>query len=856
MKIGDVAITPQITFLDTKANVEAFPDPQEGMEAISSDTHEKGFYNGSAWVWGGGGGGTPGGADTNVQYNDGGAFGGDGNFTWDKTARALTLKGDGGYATIQGVADGSSQGFFLAGGDASIADTNGGDFMMFGGNGEGTGLGGGFAILGGTGGVTDADGGSIILSPGTAGGSGVNGRLRFVDPSSGSQASMDMSGLATDRTFTFPNKDGTFAMLDDTPDINIWDNNNSAGRLWGGVITDAGSGNIDIAAGAGLIKLGGSSIDGNTGIPTAIDEGQGSGTLLVEWDAITDLPLAGVGYNLVFWDASLGDFNVALKEDFYSVFNFVTDFTVGRVYYDGTNILSRLCGMNRWNFDRRVQMFGEERFPVERATGLMISAVGTRNIALTAGVIWAELVNRFTVDAFDSSAGGTFSYWRRDGSGGWTETTAQTQINNTQYDDGDGTLATLANNRYGVHWVYTVHDSSVHVVYGQDSYTAANASAATPPSTLPGLLASYATLVGKIIIKKNASTMTAQSPFTTVFSAGEVSNHNDLAGLQGGTTDEYYHLTAAELTKLGGIEAGAQANVLEGVTGTAPIVAGAIAAKSQAISINAASAGGAGSMSAAHYTKLEGIEAGADVTDAANVGAAIHGATAKTTPVDADTMPIIDSAASNVLKKVTWANIKATVKTYFDTLYAIAAKGVTNGDSHDHAGGDGAQIAYSGLSGLPTITNPPATTGAWDVQVGNGSGSWIKKTWTEFLANFPIAAGTYDSGASTTGATNVSTVVKNQDFIYLRVLNIALVAGSLQVDPTAAGQWNVLFNLPVASTFTSTYDLNGNATAVGAGVQLAASIVSNVAGAKAEITSYSSDGANRYWRMFFMYIIK
>lgn len=44
-------------------------------------------------------------------------------------------------------------------------------------------------------------------------------------------------------------------------------------------------------------------------------------------------------------------------------------------------------------------------------------------------------------------------------------------------------------------------------------------------------------------------------------------------------------------------------------------------------------------------------------------------ATGKTTPVDADVMPLADSAASNVLKKVTWANIKATLKTYFDTLY-------------------------------------------------------------------------------------------------------------------------------------------------------------------------------------------
>ena len=40
-----------------------------------------------------------------------------------------------------------------------------------------------------------------------------------------------------------------------------------------------------------------------------------------------------------------------------------------------------------------------------------------------------------------------------------------------------------------------------------------------------------------------------------------------------------------------------------------------------------------------------------------------------------------------------------------DTLdgYAPASQGVTNGDSHDHSGGDGAQIAYSSLSGLPTL---------------------------------------------------------------------------------------------------------------------------------------------------------
>lgn len=47
---------------------------------------------------------------------------------------------------------------------------------------------------------------------------------------------------------------------------------------------------------------------------------------------------------------------------------------------------------------------------------------------------------------------------------------------------------------------------------------------------------------------------------------------------------------------------------------------------------------------------------------------------------------------------------------------AAGNRGVTNGDSHDHNGGDGAQIAYSGLSGLPTL----GTAASKDVGTGSG----------------------------------------------------------------------------------------------------------------------------------------
>ena len=69
---------------------------------------------------------------------------------------------------------------------------------------------------------------------------------------------------------------------------------------------------------------------------------------------------------------------------------------------------------------------------------------------------------------------------------------------------------------------------------------------------------------------------------------------------------------------------------------------------------------------------------------AANFGAFINALTSKPTPVDADMLSLMDSADSNNAKKVSWANLKATLKTYFDTIYQSVSS-VTYKSTTDHS---------------------------------------------------------------------------------------------------------------------------------------------------------------------------
>jgi len=111
-------------------------------------------------------------------------------------------------------------------------------------------------------------------------------------------------------------------------------------------------------------------------------------------------------------------------------------------------------------------------------------------------------------------------------------------------------------------------------------------------------------------------------------------------------------------------------------------------------------------------------------------------ATAKATPVDADQLPLVDSAASNVLKKLTWVNVKATLKTYFDTLYTNNTGTVTSVAA--------ITLGTTGTDLSSTVANG-TTTPAITLQVPSASaanrGALLAADWTTF--NSKQAGGTY-----------------------------------------------------------------------------------------------------------------
>ena len=202
---------------------------------------------------GSGGGGTPGGSNTQVQFNDSGAFGGDAGLTYNKTTNRLSVSEvnslTGEYLTLRSIGDdgfGTTAGIQILAQNA-LDDTFGGEIILQAGNGLTTGEGGSFTMQAGTGGEfgsgggitayagnagsTEGDGGSFSFTSGNGRGDGfsagnvtfatgigvsgaTNGKFRIIGNSSSgtNYATLGTGNLTATRDFTFPNQSGVLAL--------------------------------------------------------------------------------------------------------------------------------------------------------------------------------------------------------------------------------------------------------------------------------------------------------------------------------------------------------------------------------------------------------------------------------------------------------------------------------------------------------------------------------------------------------------------------------------------------------------------------------------------------------------------
>jgi hypothetical protein len=121
---------------------------------------------------------------------------------------------------------------------------------------------------------------------------------------------------------------------------------------------------------------------------------------------------------------------------------------------------------------------------------------------------------------------------------------------NTYYDGGDGVgLVPLPAGTFAVNWIYRDIEHAGHMgrVYCAQPYnTYAEAAGSRPRTDLPAEFGVLGMLVGRIIVEQGQTDGIAESAFADVTLEGFVQAHSGLAGLQGGQTDEYFHLSSAQ----------------------------------------------------------------------------------------------------------------------------------------------------------------------------------------------------------------------------------------------------------------------------------------------------------------------
>jgi len=340
-------------------------------------------------------------------------------------------------------------------------------------------------------------------------------------------------GLLTESAnFTYDGTDfnvGDYTAVEDT-----WDKTQSAGWMTGFSFNDNGDGSFDVAPGTGILKKT-NSVTGEN-IMFSITA---STTL---WGVNQEDDYVYVNYNGGSPLIATSSTNVA---------NGNTIFNLGQVFREGTDLHFFRAGQVISNIPQRVISRINADGNIQLTSGGLVAETGERYLTVTEATLWGG-ITRFIAPSINTSGSDTFEYYKLAAGGGYdyyNETA--TQIDNAVYDDGDGTPANLTSNRYRTDWAYLTNDGDLIVILGTNNDTLADAQAEDPPTSVPPH-ADFATIIAKIIVQQGGTNLTEVGNLQgSLFSSSGVVIHNETTDLQGGTTDEYYHLTSAEYTGTG-----------------------------------------------------------------------------------------------------------------------------------------------------------------------------------------------------------------------------------------------------------------------------------------------------------------
>jgi len=134
-----------------------------------------------------------------------------------------------------------------------------------------------------------------------------------------------------------------------------------------------------------------------------------------------------------------------------------------------------------------------------------------------------------------------------------------------------------------------------------------------------------------------------------------------------------------------------------------------------------------------------------------------HAASAKATPDDADEIPLVDTAASNILKKLTWANLKAALASTFLSSGLIRERLTANRTYYVASSGGGGSDSNSGLSALApflTIQKAIDTVAGLDCSIYDVSISCAAATYAPFVLKSFLGAGKVTITGDTTTPAN------------------------------------------------------------------------------------------------------